>query len=251
VATSPSSRFNPSNRNHWTRRTLRRFYICLNDRYIELAQGSVLTFEEDLPNHYPKMNILVVYYSMYGHVLQLARAVEQGAKSVAGVDVLLRRVAEFDEVIKKTADQEYIVKVREQQADIPVCTLDDLRGADGVIFGSPTRYGNMTAQMKQLIDSTASLWLKGEMEGKPAGVFTSTGSTHGGQETTLLTMMVPLIHLGMIIVGVPYSTEGCFTPRHAAGRLMVQRPSQADAVNCSRRRKTLPLQAFSASALPR
>lgn len=145
---------------------------------------------------------------MYGHVLQLARAVEQGAKSVAGADVMLRRVAEFEEVIKKTADQEYIVKVREQQADIPVCTLDDLRQADGVIFGSPTRYGNMTAQMKQLIDSTASLWLNGEMEGKPAGVFTSTASTHGGQETTLLTMMVPLIHLGMVIVGVPYSIEG-------------------------------------------
>jgi NAD(P)H dehydrogenase (quinone) len=84
----------------------------------------------------------------------------------------------------------------------------DLREADGVIFGSPTRYGNMTAQMKQLIDSTGTLWLKGEMEGKPAGVFTSTGSTHGGQETTLLTMMVPLLHLGMLIVGVPYSVEG-------------------------------------------
>jgi NAD(P)H dehydrogenase (quinone) len=154
------------------------------------------------------MKILVVYYSMYGHVLQLARAVAQGAESVAGVDVMLRRVAEFDDVIQKTADNEYLVKIREQQTDIPVCTLDDLREADGVIFGSPTRYGNMTAQMKQLIDSTASLWIKGEMEGKPAGVFTSTGSTHGGQETTLLTMMVPLIHLGMVIVGVPYSTEG-------------------------------------------
>jgi NAD(P)H dehydrogenase (quinone) len=154
------------------------------------------------------MKILVVYYSMYGHVLQLARAVAQGAESVAGVDVMLRRVAEFDEVIQKTADNEYLVKIREQQADIPICTLDDLGEADGVIFGSPTRYGNMTAQMKQLIDSTASLWLKGEMEGKPGGVFTSTGSTHGGQETTLLTMMVPLIHLGMVIVGVPYSTEG-------------------------------------------
>src|SRR5437588_12024096 len=154
------------------------------------------------------MKTLVVYYSMYGHVLQLARAVAQGAESVAGVDVMLRRVAEFDEIIQKTADNEYLVKIREQQADIPVCTLDDLREADGVIFGSPTRYGNMTAQMKQLIDSTASLWLKGEMEGKPAGVFTSTASTHGGQETTLLTMMVPLLHLGMLIVGVPYSTEG-------------------------------------------
>src|SRR5215469_984956 len=154
------------------------------------------------------MKILVVYYSMYGHVLQLARAVEQGAKSVAGADVKLRRVAEFEEVIRKTAENEYIVKVREEQANIPVCTIDDLGQADGIIFGSPTRYGNMTAQMKQLIDSTASLWLEGKLEGKPAGVFTSTASTHGGQETTLLTMMVPLIHLGMLIVGVPYSTEG-------------------------------------------
>jgi len=154
------------------------------------------------------MKMLVVYYSMYGHVLQLARAVEQGAKSVAGAEVKLRRVAEFEEVIKKTADNEFMVKVRQQQADTPVCTLDDLREADGVVFGSPTRYGNMTAQMKQLIDSTASLWLEGKLEGKPAGVFASTGSTHGGQETTLVTMMIPLIHLGMIIVGVPYSTEG-------------------------------------------
>jgi NAD(P)H dehydrogenase (quinone) len=77
-----------------------------------------------------------------------------------------------------------------------------------VLFGSPTRYGNMTAQMKQLIDSTASLWLKGEMEGKPAGVFTSTASTHGGQETTLVTMMIPLLHIGMLIIGVPYSVKG-------------------------------------------
>jgi len=154
------------------------------------------------------MKLLVVYYSLYGHVLQLARAVEEGAKSVAGVEVILRRVAEFDEVIRKTADNQHLVNVREQQANIPVCSLDDLREADGVIFGSPTRYGNMTAQMKQLIDSTASLWLKGEMEGKPAGVFTSTATTHGGQETTLLTMMVPLVHLGMVIVGVPYSVEG-------------------------------------------
>ena len=154
------------------------------------------------------MKLLVVYYSMYGHVLQLARVVEEGAKSVAGVEVVLRRVAEFDEVIRKTADNQQLVNVRQQQANIPVCTLDDLREADGVIFGSPTRYGNMTAQMKQLVDSTSSLWLKGEMEGKPAGVFTSTATTHGGQETTLLTMMVPLVHLGMVIVGVPYSVEG-------------------------------------------
>ena len=154
------------------------------------------------------MKILVVYYSLNGHTIQLARAVKEGAESVKGTEVLFRRVEEFEVVIKKTEKDAYLSQVREQQKDTPVCTLDDLREAEGVIFGSPTRYGNMTAQMKQLIDSTASLWLKGEMEGKPAGVFTSTASTHGGQETTLLTMMVPLLHLGMLIVGVPYSTEG-------------------------------------------
>jgi NAD(P)H dehydrogenase (quinone) len=162
-----------------------------------------------------QMKILIVYYSLYGHVFKLAQAVKEGAESVKGAEVLFRRVEEFDIVLKKTADDNYLNQVRGQQKDIPVCTLDDLRAADGVIFGSPTRYGNMTAQMKQLIDSTASLWLKGEMEGKPAGVFTSTASTHGGQETTLLTMMVPLLHLGMLIVGVPYSVEGML---HTEGR---------------------------------
>jgi NAD(P)H dehydrogenase (quinone) len=154
------------------------------------------------------MKVLVVYYSLYGHVWQLAQAVVDGVRAVNGVEPVLRRVAEFEEVLLKTRDQEAIRQIRERQSAIPVCTLDDLRAADGVLFGSPTRYGNMTAQMKQLIDSTASLWLKGEMEGKPAGVFTSTASTHGGQETTCFTMMAPLLHLGMIIVGVPYSTPG-------------------------------------------
>jgi NAD(P)H dehydrogenase (quinone) len=154
------------------------------------------------------MKILIVYYSLYGHTFRMARAVEDGARSVSGIDVQLRRVEEFEIVLQKTANDPHISKVREEQKSIPVCTVDDLRAADAVIFGSPTRYGNMTAQMKQLIDSTASLWLKGEMEGKPAGVFTSTASTHGGQETTLITMMIPLLHLGMIIVGVPYSVEG-------------------------------------------
>jgi NAD(P)H dehydrogenase (quinone) len=154
------------------------------------------------------MKILVVYYSLYGHVHTLAHAVADGAKSVQGAEVLLRRVEEFDAVVQKTKDDPHISKARAAQAEHPVCTVDDLAAADGVIFGSPTRYGNMTAQMKQLIDSTASLWLKGEMEGKPAGVFTSTATTHGGQETTLITMMIPLLHLGMLIVGVPYSAPG-------------------------------------------
>jgi NAD(P)H dehydrogenase (quinone) len=155
------------------------------------------------------MKILVVYYTVYGHVLTIAKAVEEGAKSVAGSDVVLRRAREFPDTVQNlNKDGGYAKQVYDSQASIPECTLDDLRAADGVIFGSPTRYGNMTAQMKALIDSTAQLWLNGEMEGKPAGVFTSTASTHGGQETTLLTMMVPLLHLGMLIVGVPYSLPG-------------------------------------------
>ncbi|HET7625543.1 MAG TPA: NAD(P)H:quinone oxidoreductase [Verrucomicrobiae bacterium] len=161
------------------------------------------------------MKVLVVYYSLYGHTFQLAQAAGRGVSSVSGVELVMRRVEEFDSVLKSTAGSEHANKLRAEQKDIPVCTMDDLREADGVLFGSPTRYGNMTAQMKFLIDSTAGLWVKGEMEGKPAGVFTSTASTHGGQETTLLTMMVPLIHLGMIIVGLPYSLPGMI---HTEGR---------------------------------
>lgn len=151
------------------------------------------------------MKILIVYYSMYGHTLKMARAVEEGVLLVKDAEAILRRVQEFDTVDRIIDNNEFARQVREQQKDIPVCTLDDLRVADGMLFGTPTRYGNMTAQMKQLIDSTADLWLKGEFEGKPAGLFVSTASTHGGQETTALTMMAPLLHLGMIIVGVPYS----------------------------------------------
>ena len=115
---------------------------------------------------------------------------------------------EFEAVEKTIEGNDFMRQVRDRQRDIPVCTLDDLREADGMLFGSPTRFGNMTAQMKQLFDSAGSLWQKGELEGKPAGVFTSTGTTHGGQETTLLSMMIPLLHLGAIIVGVPYSYIG-------------------------------------------
>ncbi len=161
------------------------------------------------------MKVLVVYYSMYGHTFKMAQAVAEGVRSVEGAELIFRRVKEFDEVNRVIDANDFARQVKENQKDIPVCTLDDLRAADGIIFGTPTRYGNMTAQMKQLIDSTASLWLNGELEGKPAGLFTSTASTHGGQETTLLTMMAPLIHLGMIIVGVPYSTPGMI---HTEGR---------------------------------
>lgn len=161
------------------------------------------------------MKILVLYYSMYGHVLKMAHSAEEGALSVDGVEVILRRVAEFPENEQRIAGDKYAKAVWEKQKDIPVCALDELKDADGVIIGTPTRYGNMTAQMKKFIDSTVQLWLAGALEGKPVGLFTSTATTHGGQETTLLSMMPPLLHLGMIIVGVPYSTPGML---HTEGR---------------------------------
>jgi NAD(P)H dehydrogenase (quinone) len=161
------------------------------------------------------MQVLVVYYSMYGHVLQMAQAVVEGVKSVKGVEPVWRRVREFEEVERDIPQHEHALAVWKRQQEIPVCTLEDLKDADGIVFGTPTRYGNMAAQMKRLFDSTASLWLEGAFEGKPAGVFTSTATAHGGQETTPFTMMAPLLHLGMVIVGVPYSTPGML---HTEGR---------------------------------
>jgi NAD(P)H dehydrogenase (quinone) len=149
-------------------------------------------------------NILVVYYSSYGHLFKMAQAVEAGAKSVADTDVRLRRVAELESAGKHMSAQPAYVAAQEAQKDVPIANNDDLRWADGVCFGTPTRYGNMAAQMKQFIDGTGGLWLKGEMEDKAAGIFVGTGTIHGGQETTAITTMVPLLHLGMVICGTPY-----------------------------------------------
>ena len=154
------------------------------------------------------MKVLITYYSRYGHILKMARAVEEGVKSAGGVEAVLRRIEEFADIEKDIGKDKYAKAAWDEQKDIPVCTLGDLEEADGLVLGSPTRYGNMTAQVKRFVDSTSGLWMKGALEGKPAGFFTSTATTHGGQETTLLTMMVPFLHLGMLIVGVPYSTPG-------------------------------------------
>jgi NAD(P)H dehydrogenase (quinone) len=161
------------------------------------------------------MKILVVYYSLYGHVLQLARAAAAGAQSVEGAEVILRRVQDLESNLPKLQGSKHAQAVLAQQQDIQIATVDDLQAADGVIFATPTRFGNMCAQMKQYIDGAGELWLSGALEGKPAGVMVSTATTHGGQETTCLTMMAPLLHLGFIIVGVPYSTPGML---HTEGR---------------------------------
>jgi NAD(P)H dehydrogenase (quinone) len=149
-------------------------------------------------------NILVTFYSTYGHIHRMARAVAEGAERVPDITVRLRRIAELEEARKAFSAQDAYVQAQQAQADLAIVTHDDLRWADGIAWGTPTRYGNMTAQMKQFIDTTGGLWLKGELEDKPAGIFTSTGTIHGGQETTILTALVPLIHLGMVFVGTPY-----------------------------------------------
>ncbi|MBS7626520.1 NAD(P)H:quinone oxidoreductase [Candidatus Bathyarchaeota archaeon] len=150
------------------------------------------------------LKILIVFYSMYGNTARLARAVAEGVGEVEGVKPVLRQVPEL--IPQHTIDSNPRIKaVKESLRDIPVANVNDLAEADGVIFGTPTRFGNMCSQMKQSIDQTGSLWLEGRLEGKPAGVFTSTSTLHGGQETTIISTMIPLLHHGMIIVGVPYS----------------------------------------------
>jgi len=152
------------------------------------------------------MNILVVYYSTYGHTYKLAQAVAEGAQSVPGMTVKLTRVAELvpEEIIRQNASMQ---GGRAMQADVPLADVADLTWADGIAFGSPTRYGNMASQMKNYLDQTGPLWAKGALEGKVATCFTSSATMHGGQESTLITMWIPLIHLGMVVLGVPYSLQ--------------------------------------------
>ena len=142
------------------------------------------------------MNILILYHSRLGSVKKMARLIARGVESVADCNAVLRTVSEVSS--GETAPE---------QADIgdPIATLDDLASCDGLLIGSPTRFGNMSAAMKYFIDSSSSLWMAGALAGKPAAVFTSTSSMHGGQESTLLSMVNPLLHHGMLISGIPYT----------------------------------------------
>jgi len=142
--------------------------------------------------------ILIVFYSRHGATAELARHAARGVESVAGCSATLRTVPPV------SAESERPVKPV-PVAGAPYATVDDLRRADGLLLGSPTRFGNMAAPLKYFLDGTSSLWLDGSLAGKPAGVFSSSQTLHGGQESTLLTMAVPLLHQGMFIVGLPFT----------------------------------------------
>ncbi|MGQ3892770.1 NAD(P)H:quinone oxidoreductase [Legionella sp. CNM-4043-24] len=142
--------------------------------------------------------ILILYYSRNGSTAQLAQQIARGVEHVDGIEARLRTVPPVSTVCEATESA-----VPEQGA--PYVTLDDLRDCSGLALGSPTRFGNMAAPLKYFLDTTAALWLAGDLIDKPACVFTSTSSMHGGQESTLLSMMLPLMHHGMILLGIPYS----------------------------------------------
>ena len=150
--------------------------------------------------------ILVLYYSRYGATGQMAQHIAYGIESVNDCAARIRTVPAVSTVCEATADSI-------PDDGPPYATLDDLRECNGLALGSPTRFGNMAAPLKYFIDSTSSLWLSGTLAGKPAAVFTSTSSPHGGQETTLLSMMLPLLHHGMLLLGLPYTETELLTTR--------------------------------------
>lgn len=152
------------------------------------------------------MKVLVVFYSTYGHIYQMAEAVAEGAKAVAGAEVEIRRVPETlpPEVLEKMG----AVEAQKAFSHVPVCTVEELALADAVIFGTPTRFGNMCGQMRQFLDATGSLWAEGALVGKVGSVFTSSATQHGGQESTILTFHVTLLHQGFVVVGLPYAFQG-------------------------------------------
>lgn len=145
--------------------------------------------------------ILVLYYSMYGHIEIMANAVAEGVRSIENTEVAVKRVSELmsEEVARRVGAK------LDQPA--PIATVDELPNYDAIIFGTPTRFGNMCAQMRNFLDQTGRLWLNGGLIGKVGSVFTSTGTQHGGQETTITSFHTTLLHHGMIIVGVPYSCQ--------------------------------------------
>jgi NAD(P)H dehydrogenase (quinone) len=149
------------------------------------------------------MRAQIIFYSMYGHIYKMAQAVAEGVREVPGAEVELFQVPELvpeEALVRSGAKQ-----ARQAFADVPYAQVNHLTDADAIIFGVPTRFGNMAAQMRNFLDQTGQLWLQGKLIGKVGSVFTSTATQHGGQETTITSFHSTLLHLGMVIVGVPYS----------------------------------------------
>jgi NAD(P)H:quinone oxidoreductase type IV len=148
-------------------------------------------------------NVQVIFYSMYGHVHQMAEAVSAGAREQPGVEVELYQVPELvpAEILEKSG----AMTTRAAFAHVPIAKVEHLADADAIIFGTPTRFGNMCSQMRNFLDQCGGLWARGQLENKIGSVFASTGSQHGGQETTITSFFITLFHLGMIVVGTPYS----------------------------------------------
>lgn len=159
----------------------------------------------------PAASVLVLYYSSYGHIEVMAEAIAQGARSIEGTRVDIKRVPELvPEEVARAAGMKI-----QQKADI--ATVADLEQYDAIIFGTPTRFGNMAAQMRNFLDQTGALWQRGGLIGKVGSVFTATGTQHGGQETTIQSFHTTLLHHGMVIVGVPYSIPEMFIMSEVAG----------------------------------
>ena len=169
----------------------------------------------------------VVFYSMYGHVYQMAEAVTEGARGVAGPEVQLFQVPELvpDEALAKSGAKE----AREVFAHVPTAEPSALEDADAIIFGTPTRFGNMCAQMRNFLDRTTKMWLSGSLIGKVGSVFVSTASQHGGQETTIQSFHTTLLHHGMIVVGVPYSEKRLLNMEEITGGTPYGATTLADA----------------------
>jgi len=152
------------------------------------------------------MKVLIVYYSTYGHVHKMAEAIAEGVRDVDGADAILRRVPETlpQAVLEKMG----AVEAQKAFSKVPICTVEELASADAVIFGTPTRFGNMCGQMRQFLDATGQLWAQGALVGKVGSVFTSSATQHGGQESTILSFHTTLLHHGFVIVGLPYAFQG-------------------------------------------
>lgn len=151
------------------------------------------------------IKVQVIFYSMYGHIYKMAEAVAEGARSVEGSEVSIYQVPELvsDESLERTGAK----AARQAFAHIPIADTDKLAEADAIIFGTPTRFGNMCAQMRNFLDQTGGLWFKGALINKVGSVFTSSATQHGGQETTIVSFHTTLLHHGMVVVGVPYSEQ--------------------------------------------